>query len=77
MIGRLRPRWSAAALLVAVALVAGGHHAAGQYQKGKNQCYRRLTDPVYACSGCADNCLGDGYRCCTVVADPVPDATPS
>lgn len=36
--------------------------------EGKQQCYYRVgIDPENSCTGCADSCLGTGYRCCTII----------
>ena len=36
--------------------------------EGNQQCYYRpAIDPENSCTGCADTCLGAGYRCCTII----------
>ena len=72
---RILKRWIVAPALAGVALAAGAQWVTGQVQQGKNQCWREPDDSPYACSVCGQSCLGTGYRCCTVLADPIPNPT--
>lgn len=37
---------------------------------GNQQCYYRAgIDVENSCNTCSSTCLGDGYRCCTIIAD--------
>jgi len=36
---------------------------------GDQQCFRNKSDPLTACTICSGTCMGDGYRCCTIVPD--------
>ncbi|HKP75821.1 MAG TPA: hypothetical protein VJT67_09790 [Longimicrobiaceae bacterium] len=34
---------------------------------GPQQCYRKWTEPLDACSMCMGTCMGDGCLCCTIL----------
>lgn len=47
-----------------------GSGAIGYSQQASQQCYYRIgIDPANSCTGCADTCLGDGYKCCKIVVE--------
>lgn len=53
--------------LAAIAAGALGGSAADLDANGTRQCYRRMTDPLDACSACMNTCLGAGYACCEIL----------
>lgn len=56
-----------AALVAAAAGGLLGGATAGLGNGPAQQCYYRpLLDPPTACTGCADTCMGEGYRCCSI-----------
>jgi hypothetical protein len=60
--------------LIVGALLLGalqGSTSLGFGESGNQQCYYRPgIDADNSCSTCGDTCLGAGYRCCTIIADP-------
>jgi hypothetical protein len=35
--------------------------------EGRQQCFRRVYEPLGTCSACASTCMGDGYLCCEII----------
>jgi hypothetical protein len=62
----IRKAFTVGAVLVGAML--GSTSVGFSVEEGKQQCYYRAgIDPENACTGCADSCLGAGYRCCTII----------
>lgn len=63
----MRKRRILAALAALLAGMLGGTSGNARADSGPNQCWRMPYEPQGACSACGQNCMGEGYLCCTII----------